>query len=353
MTDMIDTIRVALITGITGQDGSYLTELLLEKGYEVWGIIRKSSNFNTQRIDHLYNNEKLYLRYGDLTDSQTLSSVFDEIKKKDVFQTMSRFEIYNLGAMSHVKVSFDMPEYTANVDALGVLRLLEIIKKSDIKDKIYFYQASTSELFGDVKQIPQTETTQFNPQSPYALAKHFAFNMVKHYRETYGLFVCNGILFNHESERRGSTFVTKKITEGLNKILNGEIEELYMGNLNSKRDWGHAEDYVEGMWRMLQQKIPDDFILASNETHSIKEFIEIAFKLRGIKIKWYGMGLSECGINEANGKVLIRVSEKYFRPAEVEFLLGDYSKALDKLGWQPTCRFLELVKRMVDNDCPI
>jgi len=347
----IDKINVALITGITGQDGSFLTELLLEKGYIVWGIIRKSSNFNTERINHLYNNPNLNLRYGDMIDQNGLSSIISEIQNKYIYQNLNRLEIYNLAAMSHVKVSFDMAEYTANVDALGTLRLLEIIRKSEISNKIYFYQASTSELFGSVKEIPQTEETPFNPQSPYALAKLYAFWAVKHYRETYNIFACNGILFNHESERRGSTFITKKITEGLNQILLGKEKELVLGNLNSKRDWGYAKDYVEGMWKMLQIEKPDDFILATNETHSVREFVELAFKLKGIKIRWIGEGLHEKGINSETGDVIIRVSSNYFRPSDVDFLLGDYSKAKKELNWEPKCTFLELIQRMVEHDC--
>jgi GDPmannose 4,6-dehydratase len=342
--------KVALITGITGQDGSYLAELLLEKGYFVWGIIRRSSNFNTQRIDNLYLNKKLILRYGDLTDSGCISNILTEIVNTYTELFIERVEIYNLAAMSHVKVSFEMPEYTGNVDGLGTLRILESMRASVIRDKIRFYQASTSELYGKVQEIPQTETTPFYPCSPYGVAKLYAFWIVKNYRESYNMFACNGILFNHESPRRGPTFVTKKITRELNKIVNGEIAYMTLGNINAKRDWGHAKDYVEGMWRMLQTDKPDDYVLATGENYSVREFIEIAFSLKGIIIGWKGSDVNEIGYNCLTGKELIYISEKYFRPTEVEELLGDYTKANKELGWKPVYTFKDLVKEMVEND---
>ena len=343
---------VALITGITGQDGSYLTELLLEKGYYVWGIIRRASNFNTQRIEHLNHNKKLILKYGDLTDSCSITNILTELidtyENNNSKVSIKRLEIYNLAAMSHVKVSFEMPEYTGNVDGLGTLRILEAIRTSSIAHKIRFYQASTSELYGKVQEIPQTENTPFYPRSPYGVAKLYAYWIVKNYRESYGLFASNGILYNHESIRRGETFVTKKITRELNKIVKGEIDCMTVGNLNAKRDWGHAKDYVEGMWLMLQVNIPDDYILATNKNYSVREFIEEAFKLKNITIEWRGDGLNECGYDLDSGKKYIKVSKKYFRPTEVEELLGDYSKAKRDLAWEPKCTFKELVKEMVN-----
>jgi len=341
--------KIALITGITGQDGSYLTELLLEKNYAVWGIIRRSSSINTQRIDHLYSNKNLYLRYGDLSDACSINNIIMEIIKFYGENKIERLEIYNLGAMSHVKVSYEMPEYSANVDGIGTLRLLEIIRNSTIVDKIRFYQASTSELYGKVQEIPQTETTPFYPRSPYGVAKLYAFWIVKNYREAYNLFACNGILYNHESPRRGPTFVTKKITNELNKIINGEIEYMTLGNINAKRDWGHAKDYVEGMWQMLQVDKPDDYILATNKNYSVKEFIEIAFKIKGIDILWKGTGVDEIGYDALSNKTRIIISEKYFRPAEVDELLGDYSKAKRELSWEPKYTFEELVKEMINH----
>ena len=342
-------MKIALITGINGQDGSYLAELLLEKKYIVWGIIRRASNINTQRIDHLYDNPDLIIKYGDMTDSSNLLHIMYEIKEK--YNNLERLEIYNLAAMSHVKVSFEMPEYVADVDGTGVLRLLEAIRSSGIMDKCRFYQASTSELYGKVHEVPQTENTPFYPRSPYGAAKLYGYWIVKNYREAYGMFACNGILFNHESPRRGPTFVTRKITRGLNMILTGEREELVLGNLDAKRDWGHAKDYVEGMWRMLQVDKPDDYILSTNEFHSVREFVEKAFSLKGFHIKWSGKGTDEVGYDEKTGKVLIKVSERYFRPAEVEELLGDSTKARNDLGWKPSCYFDDLVKEMVENDC--
>lgn len=337
-------MKKALITGITGQDGSYLAELLLEKGYEVHGIIRRSSSFNTGRIDHLYqdphiNNIHLFLHYGDLADSSNIARLIEKIKPD---------EIYNLGAQSHVRVSFDIPEYTADVVGIGTLRLLDAIKESGIKTK--FYQASSSELFGKVQETPQKETTPFYPRSPYGCAKIYSYWITVNYRESYGLYACNGILFNHESPRRGETFVTKKITLGLTKIVAGKEKCLYLGNLDAKRDWGYAKDYVEGMWLMLQQKKPDDYILATGETHSVREFIEECAKLLKIDLQWKGKGINEVGIDNKTKKIIIKIDPKYFRPAEVDLLLGDPSKAKKKLGWKPRTKFKELVKIMLEYD---
>ena len=341
---------IAVVTGITGQDGSYLTELLLEKNYIVYGIIRRSSSINTERIEHLYSNQNLILRYGDLTDISNISMILSEIRET-YSDTFERIEIYNLAAMSHVKVSFELPIYTANVDAVGTLNVLEAIRSSGLEHKVRFYQASTSELYGKVQEVPQKETTPFYPRSPYGVAKVYGFWIVKNYRESYNMFCCNGILFNHESPRRGPTFVTRKITRGLNMILKGERDKLIMGNLDSKRDWGHAKDYVEGMWRMLQQDTPDDYVLSTNEYHSVREFIEKSFILKGFHILWKGKGVNEIGYDKETGRELIFVSEKYFRPAEVEELLGDSTKARRELGWRPTYSFDELVKEMVEEDC--
>jgi len=341
--------RVGLITGITGQDGSYLAELLLEKEYFVWGLIRRASSINTKRIDHLYANQNLVLRYGDMTDSSNLLHVLSEIKS--TYPDLERLEIYNLAAMSHVKVSFELPEYTGNVDALGTLRLLEAIRSSGIQEKIRFYQASTSELYGKVQEEPQSETTPFYPRSPYGVAKLYAYWIVKNYRESYGMFACNGILFNHESPRRGPTFVTRKITRGLGMILSGEREQLQMGNIDSLRDWGHAKDYVKGMWMMLQVDEPDDFVLSTGEFHTVREFIEKAFAMRGFQIAWRGEGIDEVGYDVNTGRELIVINERYFRPAEVDRLLGDSSKARNVLGWTSETSFEELIQDMVDNDC--
>tara|TARA_Y100000992_G_scaffold60905_1_gene37296 strand:- start:3719 stop:4759 length:1041 start_codon:yes stop_codon:yes gene_type:complete len=344
-------MKVALITGITGQDGSYLAELLLEKEYHVWGIIRRASDINTQRIEHLYSNKNLIIKYGDMTDGSNLLHIMYEIK--ETYPNIDKLEIYNLAAMSHVKVSFEMPEYAVDADGTGVLRLLEAIRSSGMTDKCRFYQASTSELYGLVQEVPQKETTPFYPRSPYGVAKLYGYWITKNYRESYDMFACNGILFNHESPRRGPTFVTRKITRGLNMIIKGEREDLVMGNLDAKRDWGHAKDYVEGMWRILQSDKPDDYVLSTNEFHSVREFIEKSFALRGFNIKWKGTGIDEVGYDENTGRILIRVSEKYFRPAEVEELLGDSTKARTELGWTPEYSFDELVKEMVDQDCII
>jgi GDPmannose 4,6-dehydratase len=344
-------MKVALITGITGQDGSYLSELLLEKEYDVWGIIRRSSNINTNRIEHIFNNSKLFLRYGDLCDSVNLLNIFNEIKNK-YGGSLSRLEIYNLGAMSHVKVSFDLPEYTADIDGIGVLRLLEAVRNCGIpNDKIRFYQASTSEMYGKVVEVPQRETTPFYPRSPYGVAKLYGYWITKNYRESYQMYACSGILFNHESPRRGHNFVTRKITIALNNILNGKQDCLVLGNLDSLRDWGHAKDYVYGMWLILQHDTADDYVLATNEYHSVRSFVEKAFSLKGFDIKWKGEGLNEIGYDSITGRELIRISEKYFRPAEVDELLGDSTKAKKELGWNITYTFEELVKEMVDSDC--
>jgi len=328
-------MRVALITGITGQDGSYLAELLLEKGYEVHGIVRRSSLINTDRIDHIY--KKLHLHYGDLTDSTNLISVIRKVQPD---------EIYNLGAQSHVKVSFEMPEYTAQTDALGTLRILEAVRLLGMETKTRIYQASTSEMYGKVQEIPQKETTPFYPRSPYGVAKVYGYWIVKNYRESYGLHASSGILFNHESPRRGETFVTRKITRGLSSISTGQQDVLYLGNLNAKRDWGHAKDFVEAMWLMLQQDQPDDFVIATGVQYSVREFVEEASPYFGMKIRWEGEGLDEVGIDEYSGNVIIRVSPKYFRPAEVETLLGDATKAKKKLGWEPKISFKQLVEDM-------
>jgi GDPmannose 4,6-dehydratase len=340
--------NVAFITGITGQDGSYLAELLLEKDYKVWGILRRSSNMNTQRIEHIFS--QLNLRYGDLTDSSNLLNILMEIK--NTYPEMDRLEVYNLGAMSHVKISFEMPEYTCDVDAMGTLRLLESIRTSGIPlEKIRFYQASTSEMFGKVVEVPQKETTPFYPRSPYGVAKLYSYWITKNYRESYGMYACSGILFNHESPRRGHNFVTRKITIALGNIVNGKQDKLVLGNINSLRDWGHAKDYVEGMWRMLQQTVPDDYILSTNEYHSVREFVEKSFALKGFNIKWKGEGLHEIGYDSNTERELIFISEKYFRPAEVDELLGDSTKAKNELGWKPQHSFDELVQEMVDADC--
>ncbi|MDO8579671.1 MAG: GDP-mannose 4,6-dehydratase [bacterium] len=342
--DVITTAKKALITGITGQDGSYLAELLLEKGYYVYGLIRRSSTFNTSRIDHLFQdphikNKKLILVYGDLSDASNISRLIEKIRPD---------EIYNLGAQSHVRVSFDMPEYTADVDGIGTLRLLDAIRESGVKTK--FYQASSSEMFGKVAEIPQNEKTPFHPRSPYAVAKVFAYWITRNYREAYGLYAVNGILFNHESPRRGKTFVTKKITRGLARIKLGIDQKMYLGNLEAKRDWGYAKDYVYGMWLTLQQTKPDDYVLATGETHSVREFIEEAAKCLNMDLIWKGTGGNEKGIDKKTGKTIIEIDPAYFRPAEVDQLLGDAGKARRKLGWKPRTSWKELVKMMCDYD---
>lgn len=341
--------KVAFITGITGQDGSYLAELLLSKNYIVYGLIRRASTINTQRIEHIFNDPNLKLNYGDLTDSTCLTMCLSNIQKTHL--DMERLEIYNLAAQSHVKVSFEMPEYTADTDALGTLKLLEAIRSNGLSDKVRFYQASTSELYGKVQEIPQSETTPFYPRSPYGVAKLYSYWIVKNYREAYGMFACNGILFNHGGVRRGHNFVERKITLGLGKILRGETDRLVMGNLDSKRDIGNAKDYVEGMWLMLQQNEPDDFVLATGKMYTIRELIEIAFEMRGIHIGWKGEGVNEIGYDVNTGKEYIFVNEKYFRPTEVDLLLGNPAKAYSKLGWKPKTDIVDLIREMVEQDC--
>jgi GDPmannose 4,6-dehydratase len=338
-----------LITGITGQDGAYLAELLLEKNYIVHGVKRRSSLFNTGRIDHLYQDQhekdvNLFLHYGDLTDTSNLIRLVQEIQPD---------EIYNLAAMSHVKVSFDTPEYTANADGIGTLRLLEAIRILKMEKKVKFYQASTSELYGKVVETPQSEKTPFYPRSPYGVAKLYAFWIVKNYREAYDMFACNGILFNHESPLRGETFVTRKITRAAAKISLGLSKKLFLGNLDAQRDWGHAKDYVEGMWRMLQQEKPDDYVLATGEIHTVREFVTKAFQQVGITIKWEGEGVNERGVNIANNETIVEVDPKYFRPTEVELLMGDATKARKELGWKTNYNFDELVAEMVLSDLEI
>ena len=341
--------KVALITGITGQDGAYLADYLLKKDYIVHGIKRKSSLLNTARINHLYQdsheeNVNFFLHYGDLTDSTNLIRIIQEVKPD---------EIYNLAAQSHVQVSFDTPEYTANADGLGTLRLLEALRILGMQKTVKFYQASTSELYGKVQEIPQRETTPFYPRSPYAAAKLYAYWITVNYREAYGMFACNGILFNHESPIRGETFVTRKITRDVACIKLGLDNILYLGNLNAKRDWGFAGDYVKAMWLMLQQKEPEDYVIATGQTHSVREFVELAFKNIDITIEWRGTGLEEYGVDAMTGRVLVRIDPRYFRPTEVDILLGDATKAKDKLNWQPEVCFHELVKMMVDEDTKI
>lgn len=342
-------MKIAFITGITGQDGSYLAELLLEKGYIVHGLIRRCSNINTQRIDHIFKNKNLKLHYGDMTDGASLYKILNEIK--NLYPEMERLEVYNLAAQSHVKISFEMPEYTADTDGFGTLKLLEAIVNNDLKEKTRFYQASTSELYGQVQEVPQKETTPFYPRSPYAVAKLYAFWIVKNYREAYNLYACNGILFNHGGVRRGHNFIERKITLGLGKILRGEMEKLNVGNLNALRDLGSSKDYVEGMWLMLQQDKADDFVLATGKMYSIREIIEIAFGFKGFNIKWKGEGINEIGYDEKTGRELVSIDERYFRPAEVEQLLGDPSKAKEKLGWTAKTDIYKLLKEMVENDC--
>ena len=343
-------MNISLITGITGQDGSYLAELLLDMDYIVYGIIRRSSNINTNRIEHIFHHPRLHLLYGDLADSTSLFKILYDIKESH--PDMNKFEIYNLGAMSHVKVSFDIPEYTADVDGMGTLRMLNAIRNVGLEGKARYYQASTSELYGKVMEVPQTEKTPFYPRSPYGVAKLYAHWITKNYREAYDMFACSGILFNHESPRRAHNFVTRKITIGLHKILSGETDRLVLGNLDAKRDWGHAKDYVYGMYLMLQQDKPEDYVLSTNEFHSVREFVEKSFALRGFTIQWKGTGLHEIGYDSHTGRELIFVSETYFRPAEVEELLGDSTKARTELGWTPSVSFDMLVKEMVEADCP-
>lgn len=332
--------KIALITGVTGQDGSYLAELLLEKGYEVHGVKRRASSFNTERVDHLYSHANFKLHYGDLTDSVNLINIVSEVQPN---------EIYNLGAMSHVKVSFDMPEYTTNVDGVGVLRLLEAVRVLKMTDKVRIFQASTSELYGKVEEERQNENTPFHPRSPYGVAKLYGFWIMRNYKEAYGMFNCNGILFNHASPRRGETFVTRKITMAAANIHLGKQEKLVLGNLDAVRDWGHAKDYVRGIWLMLQQETPDDYVLASDESHSVREFVEMAFAVVGISIRWQGEGVNEVGINK-DGKVVVEIDSKYFRPAEVDSLWGDSTKARTELNWRTTYTLQDIVSEMVESD---
>jgi GDPmannose 4,6-dehydratase len=336
-------MKKALITGVTGQDGSYLTELLLEKGYEVHGIIRRSSSFNTGRIDHIINNNRydnqFFFHHGDITDASNLNRLLETIEPN---------EIYNLAAQSHVQVSFEIPDYTAQVDALGTLRFLDAIRETSIHTK--FYQASTSELFGKVQEVPQRETTPFYPRSPYGVAKLYGYWIIVNYREAYDLFACNGILFNHESPRRGETFVTRKITRAASRIKEGLQDILLLGNLNAKRDWGYAPEYCEGMWRILQHDKPEDFVLATGEQHSVREFVECSFKELDIHIEWQGKGENEVGMDKATGKSIVGINPKYYRPTEVDTLLGDATKAKEQLGWEATTPFTELVKKMVHSD---
>ena len=337
-------MKKALITGITGQDGSYLAELLIQKGYEVHGIIRRSSSFNTGRINHIYHDPheagvRMFLHYGDLNDASSLNKILRDVRPD---------EIYNLGAQSHVRVSFDVPEYTGEVDALGTVRILEAIRETELNTK--FYQASSSELYGKVVETPQKETTPFYPRSPYACAKAYAFYITQNYRESYNMFACNGILFNHESPRRGETFVTRKITRAAGRIKVGLQDRLYLGNLDAKRDWGFAGDYVEAMWLMLQQPEPDDYVVATGETWSVREFAERVFARLDMPLEWQGHGVQEKGVDAGTGRVLIEIDQKYFRPAEVDLLLGDPTKAKTKLGWEPKVDFGALVNMMVDED---
>lgn len=342
-----DNSKVAFITGITGQDGSYLAEFLMEKGYEVHGIIRRASTFNTGRIQHLYSNPtshkegRMKLHYGDMTDSSCLVKIIGEIRPT---------EIYNLAAQSHVKVSFDLSEYTAEVDAVGTLRLLDAIRTCNLEKSVKFYQASTSELYGKVQETPQKETTPFYPRSPYACAKLYAYWITVNYREAYNMFACNGILFNHESPRRGESFVTRKITRSVAKILLGLLDYMELGSLDSMRDWGHAKDYVEAMWLMLQLPTPDDFVISTGEAHSVREFVEAAFEQIGKTIVWEGSGINEVGKEKDTGIVRVKINPKYFRPTEVELLLGDSTKAREKFGWKPKVKFIDLVKDMVEAD---
>lgn len=338
--------KTALITGVTGQDGAYLSELLLEKGYNVWGIKRRSSSFNTGRVDHLFRdiheqNLSFRLVHGDMTDSTNLIRIIQEVQPD---------EIYNLAAQSHVQVSFETPEYTANADGIGTLRILEAIRLLGLEKKTRFYQASTSELYGKVQETPQSETTPFYPRSPYAAAKLYAYWITVNYREAYGIHASNGILFNHESPLRGETFVTRKITRAVAAIETGQQDCLFLGNLDAKRDWGHARDYVEGMWRILQHDTPDDFVLATGETHSVREFVELAFSEVGRKVKWQGDGVDEVGIDTVSGKPIVKIDPRYFRPTEVDLLLGNPAKAKRELRWEHSTGFSDLVKEMINSD---
>lgn len=338
-------MKVGFITGITGQDGSYLAELLLEKDYTVFGLIRRSSNFNTQRIQHIFENPKLNLRYGDLTDIVSIINILNEIKLLEP----EVIEFYNLAAQSHVKVSFDLPVFSTQINSIGTLNCLEAIRQTLLTDKVKFYQASTSELYGEVLESQQSEKTPFNPVSPYAVGKLYSYWIIRNYKDSYNMFCCTGILFNHESPRRGGTFVTKKIVDAVRNIINGNQECLYLGNINAKRDWGHAKDYVRAMWMMLQRETPEDYVVSSNTTISVREFVEKSFKFKGIDIFWKGDGLDEQGINKENGDVLVRISEKYFRPCEVENLYGDSTKIRTELGWEPYFNTDSLIEDMFTN----
>jgi GDPmannose 4,6-dehydratase len=335
-------MKVGFITGITGQDGSYLAELLLEKDYTVFGLIRRSSNFNTQRIQHIFENPKLNLRYGDLTDIVSIINILNEIKLLEP----TIIEFYNLAAQSHVKVSFDLPVFSTQINSIGTLNCLEAIRQTILTDKVKFYQASTSELYGEVFESQQSETTPFNPVSPYAVSKLYSYWIIKNYKDAYNMFCCTGILFNHESPRRGGTFVTKKIVDAVKNIVEGEQEFLYLGNINSKRDWGHAKDYVKAMWLMLQNDKPTDYVVSSNTTISVREFVEKSFKFKGIDIIWDGEGLNEVGKDKESEKILVKISEKYFRPCEVENLYGDSTKIRKELGWEPTFDINSLIEDM-------
>ena len=339
-------MKVGFITGITGQDGSYLAELLLEKDYTVFGLIRRSSNFNTQRIQHIFENPKINLRYGDLTDIVSIINILNEIKLLDP----EIIEFYNLAAQSHVKVSFDLPVFSTQINSIGTLNCLEAVRQCLLVDKVKFYQASTSELFGEVLEKQQSESTPFNPVSPYAVAKLYSYWIVKNYKNAYNMFCCTGILFNHESPRRGGTFVTKKIVDAVKNITQGNQENLILGNINSKRDWGHAKDYVKAMWLMLQNEKPTDYVVSTNTTISVREFVEKSFKFKGIEIVWEGEGLNEVGINKETGKILVKISKKYFRPCEVENLYGDSSKIRKELGWTPDYNIDSLIEDMFNSN---
>ena len=341
-------IKLALISGVTGQDGSYLSEYLLDKQYVVYGIVRRSSLINTKRIDHLYGNTNFHTLYGDVTDMGNIMSIMSKILSNHV--NYERLEIYNLAAQSHVKVSFEEPIYTSQVDGIGTLNFLEAIRVLKLDNRSRFYQASTSELYGKVLETPQTERTPFYPRSPYGVAKMFSYWMVRNYRESYGIHASNGILFNHESVRRGETFITRKVTIGIGKIMRNEIQYISVGNLDAKRDWGHARDYVRGMWMMLQQETPDDYVLSTGTCYSIRDFIERAFSHVGIEIQWDGTGVNEMGRDKKTGRIYVRVDEKYFRPTEVDILLGDSSKAREVLGWQPQINIDHMINEMVQHD---
>jgi GDPmannose 4,6-dehydratase len=338
-------MKVGFITGITGQDGSYLAELLLEKDYTVFGLIRRSSNFNTQRIQNIFENPKLNLRYGDLLDIVSIINILNEIK----LLKSTVIEFYNLAAQSHVKVSFDLPVFSTQINSIGTLNCLEAIRQTLLVEKVKFYQASTSELYGDVLELQQSETTPFNPVSPYAIGKLYSYWIIKNYKNAYNMFCCTGILFNHESPRRGGTFVTKKIIDGVKNITSNKQECIYLGNINARRDWGHAKDYVRAMWMMLQRDTPEDYVVSSNTTISVREFVEKSFKFKGINIVWEGDGLEEVGKDQENGKILVRISEKYFRPCEVHNLYGDSTKIRKELGWEPTYNTKSLIEDMFNN----